>query len=225
MSRVSWPLLTLQSNCFVLPVLSVMAVSPPKMKPGGSCSAKSWVVSPTLCPAQLITRQGCSQGRKTLCLRPDQLFHMTVFRPVSLGRSALAVPRHWQAFAWVASSGPCHSLLLIILVPFGSLCAKPRPLKRTGCRDILCQTCLLTHSPGSMGWPMQDCSDWVKQLPELFSLCMQIAQERHKKPAPLQHPFLSLLSSPRGTRVAVFSHFPLSLVSPSCHVSADFVFL
>lgn len=166
------------------------------MKPGGSCNAKPWVASS--CPQpNLITRQGCSQRLKSLCLKPDQLFHMTVFRLVSLGQSALADPRHCWAFAWAASSGPCHSILLT-WCPLGASVPSPG-LQRGLVSETHCanQTCLIACSPGSMGCLMLDCSDCLKQLPELFSLCIQIAHESHKKSVPLQHP--SLLSSPRST--------------------------
>lgn len=136
--QVSWPLLTLQSNCLVLHVLSVMAVSPPKMKP------------------DLITRQGCSQRLKTLCLGPDPLFHMTVLAPVSVGQSVLAVPRHWWAFARVARSGPCHSILLI-WCPLGVSVPSPGLQRR-----LIAETHCVPNLPfcpasGIMGWLMQDC--------------------------------------------------------------------
>lgn len=83
-------------------------VSPPERKPGCSCNAKPWVAN-SLAQPSLITSQGCSQRLMTLCLRPNQLHHVTVLRLVSQGQSALAASRLWQAFARITSSGPCYS--------------------------------------------------------------------------------------------------------------------
>lgn len=148
--QVSWRLLTLQSNCLVLRVLSVMAVSPPKMKPGCSCNEKPQAASSYALP-NLITRQGCSQRLKTLCLGPDPLFHMTVLAPVSVGQSALAVPRHWWPFAWVARSGPCHSILLT-WCPLGVSVPSPG-LQRRLIAEKHCvpQTCLFAPLQASWG--------------------------------------------------------------------------
>lgn len=140
---------------------------------GSLCAAamqSQWAANSHAKPS-LITSQGCSQSLMTLCLRSDQLFLVTMLRPMSWGQPALAASRCWQVFAWVTSSGPCHSSPpawspLWASVPSPGLC---RALAAQKCGP---KPALLPTPLSSRGWLMKKCTDRAKKSPEvLHSAC------------------------------------------------------
>lgn len=140
------PLLTLQSNCPLLPVLPGITVSPPERKPGCSCNAKPWVANSHAQPS-LTASQGCSQRLITLPLRPDQLLHVTVLRSLSRGNLLKHPPDICRFFPGSPALAPVTAVHWPGAL-FGSLQAKPRSLKGTDCTGTLSQTFSPAHSPG-----------------------------------------------------------------------------
>ena len=143
---------------------------------------------------------------------------MTMLRSVSRGKSALAAFSGWQAFAWVVSSGPSQQPTG--LVPFGSLHAKPRPPKGTGCTGMLSQTYPPASSPGSAGWPVhrvhRPCKEATWDVCNLHADGTWEAPKAQHNPT---HPFPSLLFTPGGySCVGRWQSCYIHLLSPSCLV-------
>lgn len=223
------PLLTLQSNCPLLPVLPGMTMSPPERKLGCSCNAKPWVANSHAQPS-LTASQGCTQRLITLPLRPDQLLHVTVLRSLSRGNLLKQPPDICRLFSWVTSSGPVTAVHWPGAL-FGSLQAKPRSLKGTDRTDTLSQTCSPAHSPGQHR--VAKAGRLCKEA--AWAVCIFHADgtwEAPKTQHNLMHPFPGLLFTPgvngcvgRQRSCCVHSLSPSCLVLPSRHISADFVFL